>query len=92
MTPERFVSAAEAAQFLGIARRFLLSLARKGIKGSYPIGVGDLRKRWIFKLSELSDAIDPVGGQPSDPRAGQPRRPPEWESRYDRSIRRPSLK
>jgi hypothetical protein len=92
MTPERFVSAAEAAQFLGIARRFLLSLARKGIKGSYPIGVGDFRKRWIFKLSELAEAIDPRAGQPGDPRAGLPRRPPQWESRYDRSIRRPSLK
>jgi hypothetical protein len=57
MTPEPFVSAEVAAKFIGVSRRFLLSLARKGIAGAYAIGVGDFRKRWIFRLSELEGAI-----------------------------------
>jgi hypothetical protein len=56
---EPFVSAQTAADFLAIERRFLLSLARKGIAGAYAIGTGELRKTWVFKLSELSAAIDP---------------------------------
>ena len=54
---EPFVSASEAARFLSIDRRFLLSLARRGIAGSYALGTGECRKTWIFRLSELSDAI-----------------------------------
>jgi hypothetical protein len=54
---EPFVSASEAAEFLSIDRRFLLSLARRGIAGSYALGTGECRKTWIFRLSELSDAI-----------------------------------
>ena len=59
MTVEPYVSAEEAAKFLAVPRRFLLSLARKGIAGSYAIGTGDFRKRWIFRLSELARAVDP---------------------------------
>jgi hypothetical protein len=55
--PEPFVSAAKAAQFLSIDRRFLLTLARRGIAGSYPVGTGECRRRWIFRLSELAAAI-----------------------------------
>ena len=40
MTPEPFVSAQEAAKFIGISRRFLTELARRGIAGAYPIGTG----------------------------------------------------
>ncbi len=58
MTPEPFVSAQEAAKFVGISRRFLTDLARRGIAGAYPIGTGDLRKTWVFRLSELAAAID----------------------------------
>jgi hypothetical protein len=57
MIPERFVSAKVAAEFLSINRRHLLQLAREGMKGSYPVG-GRLRHTWVFKLSELSQAID----------------------------------
>ena len=77
--PEPFVSASEAARFLGINRRLLLALARKGIAGSYPIGTGDIRKTWIFRLSELGIAIDhrhprPFSGKPRyDPDQGSPR-------------------
>ena len=54
---EPFVSASEAAEFLSIDRRFLLSLARRGIAGSYALGPGECRKTWIFRLSELTEGI-----------------------------------
>ena len=57
--PEPFVSAEEAANFLGVKRRFLLSLARRGIAGSYALGTGEIRKIWVFRLSELAAAVDP---------------------------------
>ena len=78
-TPEGFVSASVAARFLGIKRRMLLDLARRGITGAYPIGTGDVRKTWIFRLSELGVAIDhrnprPFSGNSRyDPDQGSPR-------------------
>ena len=54
---EPFASAEEAAKFLSIDRRFLLSLARRGIAGAYPLGTGECRKTWVFRLSELAAAI-----------------------------------
>ena len=63
MAFERFVSAQDAAEFVGISRRLLLSLARSGIAGAYAIGTGQQRKIWVFKLSELSEAIDPKAQQ-----------------------------
>jgi hypothetical protein len=77
--PERFVSATEAARFLSIPRRFLLSLARRGIGGSYAIGTGNVRNTWVFRLSELGVAIDhrhprPFPDKPRyDPGQGSPR-------------------
>ena len=44
-SPEPFVSAEKAAEFLSIKRGFLLSLARRGIAGSYAIGSGESRRR-----------------------------------------------
>jgi hypothetical protein len=57
MTNEPFVSAEEAAQFLSIKRRHLLALARKGIAGAYPLGTGECRRTWVFRLSELATGI-----------------------------------
>lgn len=57
MTPEPFVSAEKAAEFLSIKRRHLLALARKGIRGAYPLGTGSKRRIWVFRLSELAEAI-----------------------------------
>ena len=60
MNAEPFVSAQTAADFLSVSRRFLLSLARQGIAGAYPLGSGSgVRHIWVFRLSELSMAIDP---------------------------------
>ena len=79
MMPESFVSADVAARFLGIKRRMLLALARKGIAGAYAIGTGDIRKTWVFRLSELGIAIDhrhprPFPSKPRyDPDQGSPR-------------------
>jgi hypothetical protein len=56
-TPEPFVSADVAAKLLGINRRLLLAMARRGIGGAYPLGTGDFRKTWVFRLSELVAAI-----------------------------------
>jgi hypothetical protein len=58
MDHEPFVSAEEAAKFLSVKRRFLLSLARRGIAGAYALGTGSIRKIWVFRLSELAAAID----------------------------------
>jgi hypothetical protein len=57
VTPEPFVAVEKAADFLDISRRYLLSLARKGIAGAYPLDPGAKRKVWRFRLSELVDAI-----------------------------------
>ena len=57
MTPERFVSADEAANFLAVKRRYLLALARKGIAGAYALGTGMKRKTWVFRLSELASSV-----------------------------------
>ena len=57
-TPEPFVSAQEAAQFLSVKRRYLLELARRGIAGAYPLGTGSKWKVWVFRLSELAAAIE----------------------------------
>jgi hypothetical protein len=56
-SPEPFVSADVAAKFLGITRRMLLAMARMGIAGAYPIGTGNVRKHWIFRLSELTSTV-----------------------------------
>jgi hypothetical protein len=78
MTPEPFVSAEEAAQFLSIKRRYLLALARGGIAGAYALGTGTTRKIWVFRLSELAAAIavkntDPKMREMCDPASGSPR-------------------
>ena len=54
VTPEPFVSADEAAQFLCVKRRYLLELSRRGIAGAYALGTGGKRKIWVFRLSELA--------------------------------------
>ena len=57
LAPEPFVSAARAAHFVDVTRRYLLALARKGIAGAYPLGTGTKRNTWRFRLSELASAI-----------------------------------
>jgi hypothetical protein len=59
MAFEPFVSAKVAAEYLSISRRHLIQLAREGMAGSYPINPSRIRKTWVFKVSELTRAIDP---------------------------------
>ena len=58
-------------------RRYLLSLARKGISGAYPLDGQAKRKVWRFRLSELVEAIArtaiPKNGKMCDPTSGSPR-------------------
>jgi hypothetical protein len=70
VTPEPFVSADEAAQFLCVKRRYLLELARRGITGAYPLGTGGKRKIWVFRLSELAYSV--VRNETSIPKPARP--------------------
>jgi hypothetical protein len=70
VTPEPFVSADEAAQFLCVKRRYLLELARRGIAGAYPLGTGGKRKIWVFRLSELAYSV--VRNETSIPKPPNP--------------------
>ena len=79
VTPEPFVSADEAAQFLCVKRRYLLELARRGIAGAYALGTGSKRKIWVFRLSELAASVVrektpiPKLPEPCNIRYGSPR-------------------
>ena len=79
ITPEPFVSANEAAQFLCVKRRYLLELARRGIAGAYALGTGSKRKIWVFRLSELAASVVrekttiPKPPEPCTIRYGSPR-------------------
>ena len=88
MTLEPFVSAQKAAEFLGITKRFLLSLAREGLPGAYALNSKRTRRTWVFKLSEVSSGVDPKSGvDPQSPIKPIQKRPPERVSGYD-PIRR----
>ena len=56
ITPEPFVDASRAAEWLGITSRRLLEMARAGQIPAYPLGTGS-RKTWRFRLQEISTAI-----------------------------------
>jgi hypothetical protein len=81
MNFEPYVPAHVAADHFGISRRLLLAMARRGVAGAYPIGCGDFRHRWVFKLSELQSAIDPK----LDPRYEAERKQESHNQRYDRA-------
>lgn len=46
-----------AAKHIGVTRRRLLELARRGIRGAYPLVPNRERRSWVFRISELDDAI-----------------------------------
>jgi hypothetical protein len=70
LTPEPFVSADEAAQFLCVKRCYLLELSRRGIAGAYALGTGGKRKIWVFRLSEL--AVSVIRNETSIPKPAKP--------------------
>ena len=55
--PERFVTADDVAEHLKITRRQVLEMTRKGIIPASPLGVGEYRRVWRFKISEVESAI-----------------------------------
>jgi hypothetical protein len=98
MEPERFVDADRAAYLTGLKRRFLLTLARGGIAGAYPVGTGRSRRRWIFLMSELRPALAPKSTATPTPRNDKPPndlvicRTVHSGERYDPIIRQSPLK
>lgn len=63
---EPFVDAETAAKFLATNRRLLLAMARRGLRGAYTMGTGLQRKIWVFRLSELTEAV--MAGEYNPPR------------------------
>ena len=65
MTPEPYVTADDVAEHLKITRRQVLEMTRRGIIPAYPLGVGECRKVWRFKISEVESAIASGTRKPS---------------------------
>ncbi|MGA2336734.1 MAG: helix-turn-helix domain-containing protein [Terriglobales bacterium] len=55
---ERFVDSRTAAKFLSISPKWILLLARQGEIPAYPLGQGQQRSIWRFRLSELAKAME----------------------------------
>lgn len=53
---EPFVDAERAAEFIGVTRRYMLSLARMGQIPAHPLGSGS-RRIWRFRLSEIERVL-----------------------------------
>jgi hypothetical protein len=66
MSPERFVDAVTAAEFLSIKPRRILDMARAGAVPSHPLSSGR-RREWRFRLSELEAALSPSGANSVPP-------------------------
>jgi len=68
---EYFVDAARAAAFLCCSRKHLLHLARTGQIPAHPMGGGQSRKWWLFRLSELTAFVLQSGSNRSKMAAGR---------------------
>ncbi len=67
MTPEPYVTADDIAEHLKITRRQVLEMTRKRIIPAHPLGVGEHRRVWRFKISEVEAAIASGARKPSTP-------------------------
>jgi excisionase family DNA binding protein len=65
LTPEPYVTADDVAEHLKITRRQVLEMTRKGVIPAYPLGVGQYRRVWRFKISEVDAAIASGTRKPS---------------------------
>lgn len=54
---ERFVTADDLAAHLTVTRRQVLEMTRRGLMPAHPLGVGERRKVWRYKISEVEAAI-----------------------------------
>src|SRR6266571_1794870 len=57
VTSEPYVTADKMAEHLMITRRQVLEMTRKGLIPAYPLGVGEHRRVWRYKISEVETAI-----------------------------------
>ena len=57
MTPEPYVTADDVAEHLKITRRQVLEMTRRGLLPASPLGVGEHRRVWRYKLNEVEAAI-----------------------------------
>jgi hypothetical protein len=57
MTTEPFVTADDLAEHLKITHRQVLEMTRRGLIPAYPLGVGEYRRVWRYKISEVEAAI-----------------------------------
>jgi excisionase family DNA binding protein len=57
MTPEPYVTADDVAAHLKITRRQVLEMTRRGLIPAHPLGVGEHRRVWRYKISEVEAAI-----------------------------------
>lgn len=63
--PEPYVTADDLAVHLKITRRQVLEMTRRGLIPAYPLGVGEHRKVWRYKISEVEVAIASGVREPS---------------------------
>ena len=54
---EHFVDAYAVSEHLSLTRRQVLEMPRRQIIPAYPLGTGQRRKIWRFKISEVETAI-----------------------------------
>jgi helix-turn-helix protein len=54
---EAFVTADDVATHLKITRRQVLEMTRKGIIPAHPLGTGEHRRVWRYKISEIDAAM-----------------------------------
>ncbi len=64
---EPYVDSEKGAAFLGVASRTLNEMARKGEVPAYQWGLGNKRRTWRFKLSELDSYMKSKIGSPCRP-------------------------
>jgi hypothetical protein len=65
MTPEPYVTADDIAAHLKITRRQVLEMTRRGLIPAHPLGVGEYRRVWRYKVSEVESAIASVIRKPA---------------------------
>jgi len=65
MTPEPYVTADDIAEHLKITRRQVLEMTRRGLIPAHPLGVGECRRVWRYKISEVEAAIASGTRKPS---------------------------
>jgi hypothetical protein len=67
MTTEPFVTADEIAKHLKITRRQALAMTRKRIIPAHPLGTGEYRRVWRYKISEVDSTLISAGLKPFTP-------------------------